>query len=164
MYIFTPNTLIESAKVNANFAELTTIQNAWTAYTPTITADGGSPTNGNSTLDCAYIQIGKTVHGRFSLALGSTGNFGTGTVYWSLPVTARDITKDNQTIGQAYIEDLSTVSYYSWIQRTSSSYMYFVCHTTAGTGRGATVSGSTPVPFGWGVGDYITGSYTYEAA
>lgn len=164
MIIFTPNTVIKSADINTNFAEVTAMQASWTSYTPAITADGGSPTNGNSTLDCAYIQIGKTVHGRFSIALGSTGNFGTGTVYWALPVAARDINKDSQTIGQAYIEDLGLVSYYGWIQRTVTNYMYFVCHTTAGTGRGATVSGSTPVPFSWGTGDYITGTYTYEAS
>ena len=105
MIIFTPNTVIKSADVNTNFAEVTAIKSAWTAYTPAIYADGGSPVNGNSTLDCAYIQIGKTVHGRFSFILGSTGNFGTGTVYWALPVTAKTVAYSNPTIGQAYVED-----------------------------------------------------------
>jgi hypothetical protein len=61
----------------------------WSAYTPTWTATGGTPTIGNGSLNGAFAKTGRIVHFRFSLYGGSTTSWGTTTDWkFSLPVTA----------------------------------------------------------------------------
>lgn len=62
---------------------------AWTAYTPAISG-GASPawTIGNGTIAGSYAQIGKTVHFKGSLAIGSTTTVGNASLTITLPVTS----------------------------------------------------------------------------
>jgi hypothetical protein len=58
---------------------------AWTAYTPTLGGTGWAI--GNGTVSVArYVQIGKMVHFRVRIAMGSTTTFGAVAVTVSLPV------------------------------------------------------------------------------
>lgn len=66
---------------------------AWTSYTPTLTASTTNPTIGNSVWDAAYCKIGKTVHVRIKLTLGSTFSAGSGAYIFSLPVTPKSSTE-----------------------------------------------------------------------
>lgn len=175
MYTFSANTVIESAKINANFTELQAADaalsaivgtgGAWTTWVPTISASGGgSPGIGNGTFACKYVQIGKIVICRFSITLGSTTSFGTGVVRFSIPVASVSHTKCG--VGTAYFEDLGTQAYLGMFELAGSAggYVEISYASTSASGRSAYISGSIPQPFAWGNGDYITGIYTYEAA
>lgn len=67
---------------------VTPYEGAWRSYTPTWTTDGTQPTLSNGTLTGVYKQIGKTVFVRVRLVFGTTTNSGTGTFYFSLPISA----------------------------------------------------------------------------
>lgn len=61
---------------------------AYTTYTPAWTSSGTAPALGNASNTGRYIQMGKFVMFEMLLQFGSTSTFGTGTYYFSLPVTA----------------------------------------------------------------------------
>lgn len=62
---------------------------SWTPYTPTWTGAAVNPSLGNSTLTGRYKRLGKTVHVRIVLVIGTSGvTGGSGTWSWSLPVAA----------------------------------------------------------------------------
>jgi len=56
-----------------------------TTYTPTFTADGVASSLGNGTRNGKYTQIDKTIFFTINFNAGSTTNFGTGTLHFSLP-------------------------------------------------------------------------------
>lgn len=175
MYTFSPNTVVESAKINANFIELQDADTAlsaivgtggaWTTWVPTISASGGgSPAIGNGTFACKYVRIGKIVICRFSITVGTTTSFGTGVVRFSIPVASVSHTKCG--VGTAYFEDAGVQAYLGMFELAGSAggYVEISYASTSASGRSAYISGSIPQPFAWGNGDYITGIYTYEAA
>lgn len=57
---------------------------AWQSWTPTLTGI----TLGNGTLNCKYLTVGKTIHFRFELTLGTTTTFGATINDFTLPVAA----------------------------------------------------------------------------
>lgn len=61
------------------------LSDAWGAYTVTWTAVTTNPILGNGVLAGVYMQVGKWVRFRISLAYGTSTNAGTGTWAWSLP-------------------------------------------------------------------------------
>ena len=68
---------------------VTNYETAWTSYTPVWTTDGVTqPVIGDGSITGAYKQIGKTVFVRVRLYYGTTTTSGTGTFYFSLPVTS----------------------------------------------------------------------------
>lgn len=157
MYIFTPNTLIESAKVNANFAEITTMQSAWSDWTPTF----GNLTLGNGTFTAKYKQIGKTVFGRVRFVFGSTSSMTASTLTFTPPVTPAS-NFAQAVVGGCYIEDLVTTGYEGNIRMNSTSQMIIVVFLTGGTY--ATSGGvANTVPMTWATGDFFAGSFMYEA-
>lgn len=64
------------------------IGDPWTAYNPTWTAVTTNPTLGNGTLVGAYRMIGKTMHFRIVLTVGSTTTLGNGAYMFGLPANA----------------------------------------------------------------------------
>lgn len=60
-------------------------ETAWTTYTPAWTGSSGNPAIGNGTLQGAFKAIGKTLHLRIDVAMGSTTTFGTGHWEFGLP-------------------------------------------------------------------------------
>jgi len=62
---------------------------AWTSYTPTLTASTTNPTNWTQT--GYYMQAGKLVIAKFKLTAGASMTAGSGTYYIALPVTANTI-------------------------------------------------------------------------
>lgn len=57
----------------------------WTTYTPTWTGATTNPSYGNASISAAWTKIGKTVHVRMYLIMGSTTTYGSGGWAWSLP-------------------------------------------------------------------------------
>jgi len=81
---------------------------AWTAYTPTWTANTTNPVLGNGTIVGAYAQIGKVVNFRIVLTMGSTTTFGSGFYSFGVPVTsAAGATGAYSTIGSVVAFDTS---------------------------------------------------------
>lgn len=96
---------------------LTSSAYAWSTYTPTWTATGGTPSLGNGFIEGRYIKIGSLLHFRFYLLWGSTTSAGT-TTLWTfslppgitvtsaienqMPVMAWDTSAGSVALGYAY--------------------------------------------------------------
>jgi hypothetical protein len=69
-------------------AQMNSIGEAWTSFTPVWTSTGTQPAIGNGTLVGKFCRINKLVIGSIALISGSTTNFGTGSYLFNFPVTA----------------------------------------------------------------------------
>ena len=76
-------------KINA--LRTITTGGVWTSYTTTWTASVTNPTLGNGTLAGRYCSIGKLTAIKIKLAIGSTTNTGSGTWYFSTPLTVANL-------------------------------------------------------------------------
>lgn len=138
---------------------------AWTTYTPTWTAST-NPAIGNGTITDtgAYVQIGKTVHFRLKITMGSTTTFGSGGFYVGLPV-AHNHGVESQ-IGRVHLLDSSANSRYTAVAYThsGSSSSLFLSYINAAASQN-TLSGITATaPFTWAASDVLSVTGTYEAA
>lgn len=133
---------------------------AWTSYTPTFGAAGGSPTIGAGTIAGRYKKIGRLVTASVYLLFGTGGNVGTGGFTISLPVAAANIT-DMAWLGAARLRDLSAggnghfVGISEVIAGATTMSLY-------GGTSGQQVTGTAP--FTWVATDFLRASVTYEAA
>jgi hypothetical protein len=129
------------------------ILGAWTTYATTWTSTGTAPAIGNGTLVSKYRQIGKTVHVRITITMGSTTTYG-GANFWtlSLPVTA---VADKQC-GVAVYEDIGI------LDRCGAVYTFSTTQLAMVTSAGGVVTSTTPHT--WGNTDVLIVNITYEAA
>jgi hypothetical protein len=137
---------------------------AWTAYTPTFTADSGSPAIGSTgVIGGRYLKIGRTVHYRGRVRFGGTGiSFGTGAMYVSLPHAASANAVGAITmpdVGAAYIRDASAPVNFAASCMISPDLN---AGRLAFYQNAAAVTGTSPVTFA--TDDHISWGITYEAA
>lgn len=133
----------------------------WTSYTPTFT----NLTIGNGTLSCKYVQIGKTVHVRFSLVFGSTTAMGSAPKF-TLPVTraANGGTAALTLMGDASLYDLTAVTaWFASFTNTTTTEAGIVAWNAGGAALFSSPISSAN-PFTWATGDEINGVFSYEAA
>jgi hypothetical protein len=133
---------------------------AWSAYTPTFS--GFTP--GNATLSFAFAQIGKTVHVRGAVTLGSTSVM-TGPLDVSLPVTS---------VAYSLAHVFSYASFYNGsafnqgfaLSISNANFVRLSVMNTGGTFASASdVSTSTPFGAGgWSSGRQFFFTMTYQAA
>jgi hypothetical protein len=135
---------------------------AWTAFTPTFTAQF---TLGNGTVSAYYCQIGKIVHYRGAIVYGSTtayGNVATDTVQFNLPLAAR--TPLSSVLGVGSYVDVSLGRGYPVEigpnTSTQISLTFGVTNVTANTVTNSTFNNNFPVAEG--TGDTLSWSLTYE--
>lgn len=135
---------------------------AWQTWSPTLT----NFTLGNGTLVSKYIQIGKTIHFRVSLILGSTSSV-TGDVSISLPAatSASYVPTVYNQIGTASFNDNSAGGQIingglAWTSTTAANIIIF---TATGTYVTEAVL-SAAAPFAWATSDTMFLTATYEAA
>jgi hypothetical protein len=128
-----------------------------TQYTPTWTADGGSPSIGNGQLAGYWQRYGNFCHVKFFFQAGSTTNFGTGAWYFSLPFTSAAGNTTGMGGGH-YTEDFAVAGYRGIVGLLSDNARFAWCNGVANTLIGATV------PFTFGTNDYISGMFSYEVA
>lgn len=148
----TNKTLSTGTKVGA---ATTDISGAWTAYTPTFT---GTTLN-NGTVSAAYVQIGKTVHFRYQLTLGTTTTLGAGGNTFTLPVAA--IAYRWRFDGEVLDNGLANYPIQGRISPgTSTTNVELVYRPSAGL-TDAFVTNTAP--FTAGSTDVISVSGTYEA-
>jgi hypothetical protein len=134
-------------------------ETAWTSYTPTWTGSTTNPSLGNGTLSAAYIQIGKTVHFRINLTMGTTTTYGSGIWRFTLPVASNGaISGAGGVIGGGSIFDAAP---------TATRYYAFIYHYGSGVialANDSFTGGNTQsLPMTFAVNDAISMTGTYEA-
>lgn len=144
------NASVTNAKLATTSGEL---GGAWQTWTPTWT----NFTLGNSVVDAKYIQIGKVVHFRLSLIIGSTSTFGVSPKF-SLPVTSAAYAFDS-IIGNTTLVDTGTGVVQGFVDwQSTTTAMPVAIATTYFGGL------SSSAPFNWASNDKILCTATYEAA
>lgn len=147
--------VVTAAQLNAQVRDnFKAIGDPWTSYTPTWTASTTNPTIGNGTLLGSYSQAGKLVHFRIRVTFGSTSTVGSGTYFWTLPVTA---ISTHIAVAQGFIRNSAGSTRAYRFARTSASGIIALEDAS-----GAAVTHA--VPLAWANGDIIDINGTYEAA
>jgi len=130
----------------------------WTAYTPPWTASITNPVLGNGGSVGSYTRIGKTVHFRILITMGTTTTYGSGWYQLWCPITpAAGAT--SFAIGNGYLYDASAAVQYPLMGKLEGSGIISLWNTDVSN---ALVTASTPFTFA--TSDIITLSGTYEAA
>jgi hypothetical protein len=138
---------------------------AWTSWTPT----WSNFTVGNAVVTARYTQVGKIVHARLMLVLGTTSPI-SGSLAFTLPVTAlAAYGTDLYKIGEAFYEDVGVNAYHGGVfaatgaGAASTTIARLFVYKADGTYLNDTnVNGVAP--FSFGAGDKISCLLTYEAA
>jgi len=130
---------------------------AWTAWTPSYT----DLTIGNGTVTAVYSKIGRTVHFRYLLVLGSTTSVGTAPTI-SLPVAleSSDSIINSSGRGSAGGTDFLLVCR----NNTGNATAFRVGTLNATTTYSAMANISATVPGTWATGNRMELNGTYEAA
>jgi len=137
------------------------ITNAWIAYTPIWSSQGGTQPNlGDGTITGFYKKIGKTVFVRVKLNFGVTTTGGTGAWLFSLPVNAASqdgiqfpcSMLDN---GFAWYQGIVNGTYSGFTDKSA-----IIAQSPGGANSSQGVSGA--FPFGWGNGDSLQFNGSYE--
>ncbi len=138
------------------------IRTGYQAYTPTLTQSGAV----TKTVTVArYIQIGKLVTVYFELIVSGAGGVASNKILISLPVTA-EATGVNQftTVGQVTVYDASSgLVYPGLVIRNNTTTNAFTTTKTA-VAVNSQYLGVTDFSAALATGDYVGGSFTYEAA
>lgn len=153
----TPITAARLNNIEAFLAGMSTIQDAWTDYTPTFT----NFTIGNGAYVARYALIGKTVIATVRIQFGSTSSI-TGSVIVSLPVTSA-IGSNTTPLGSATFSDTGTATYAGFTMVNATTSIRF--NVVRADATYATLSAvNATVPFTFGDTDRIDTVFTYEAA
>lgn len=131
------------------------------SWTPTLT----NLTIGNGSTVATYVKIGKLIFYRIAITLGSTSSI-SGTVQFTLPVTAKTGYADREPHGNAVFNDTGVQIYHGKVHAAPSNPTTrgeFVIETVSATYPTNTVLSST-VPFTWATADNIVAEGWYEAA
>lgn len=145
-----------TTKFQVNGTDVTGLTGAWLSWTPTI---GGWGTSNYTLTNCRYIQIGKTVHFVFMMAMTGANTGGTSLTF-TLPSTARVA---NNMIASASLT--ANAAPYIGLCNNNSTTQATVQYV-----KGGGTSASFPdlitgtVPAAWKNGDAVYVSGTYEAA
>lgn len=138
---------------------------AWAAYasTPTWTSTT-NPAIGNGTIAGHYVQLGKTVHFRVKITMGSTTTYGSGGYSVGLPVAHNHGAES--AIGRVHMLDTSASTRYGGQAYTvsSNSDTVFLSYTQASLSLNSSGGITATGPFTWASGDILTVTGTYEAA
>lgn len=134
------------------------LTDAWTTWTPALTASTSSPTLGTGSSATGYYnQMGKVVVYWARIQFGTSGEAaGSGDYRVSLPVTA--VARSGAVFGQGFLYD-----------DTASTAALCVARYQSTTTVDLIIGSATEVvtdanPWTWAANDYITISGTYEAA
>lgn len=129
---------------------------AWQAYTPVIGGTGWS-LGGGGTIAGTWCKIGKTVHFRVVVTLGTSG-YGTGGMTVTLPTASDGVNAEGV---QQYFDTSGAVRYGGAVLiQTTTATPYVGPAAAGGSDRGVT----STVPVASGTGDTVTICGTYKAA
>lgn len=132
---------------------------AWTSYTPTLTASTTSPTNWTQT--GYYMRAGKMFSVKGTLTAGASMTAGSGTYRIALPGNASTTLTNAVVEGTFYLYDNSgavgATHYAGYVANTA--YIQMI-----GATGGAVTTVSNSAPWTWAANDFIQFAFTYEAA
>ncbi len=152
---FAPGDVLTAANMNS-------IGDAWTAFTPTWTAATTNPAIGNGSFDCRYQQINKLVVAHYRVAFGSTTTYGTGQWRFSLPITADSEYNSGDTIGWGYAGELGNFAPMTLtINNTTTTNLFYYGVVLSAVLLAAVEQGS---PITFGNNDGVNFTLIYEAA
>lgn len=137
-----------SGFMNKLASSLSTMLGPWQAWTPTLE----NATVGNGSLSGAFRQIGRTVHYRAQLTLGSTSTLTAGLLIVGVP---RPFVSSAQLLGTGVATDASTGAARMIMARPWGA-------ATAGIYLADGTAVSTGSPWTWAAGDSVHWSGTYE--
>ncbi|WP_437770604.1 hypothetical protein [Arthrobacter sp. KNU40] len=141
-------------------------QGAWRPWNPTFT-NWNTGTGGSAGTVATYKQIGKTVFYRIRSTLGTSGQSVSGTITFSLPVTANAELANSITegyeIGLAKLLDQFTNAYQGRVQVNNATSAFLIAEGAAATFVAQATANATQ-PFTWGSGDMFVAEGFYEAA
>lgn len=145
--------------------QLKAIGDAWTSYTPTLTASTSSPTLGTgSSATGAYMRAGKLVIGRARVAFGTSGTAaGSGSYRVSLPATATAVGQTS-AITSVRIFDSSANAIATPVAVVGASGAYLEFQYPASWPSGAFTSVTNSAPWTWAASDWLELAFVYEAA
>ena len=118
-------------------------------YTPTWTADTTNPVLGNGTLAGRFAQIGKFIHLQIVLTIGSTTTLGSGTWYFSFPVTS----EGSLFVGGGKAVDTSAGIASPIFPEPSTTSLFRMLYVVQATAAYGVVTHAAPIP--WASGDQI---------
>lgn len=136
------------------------LNNAWRSWTPTFT----NFSLGNGTVDYAkYTVIGKTVHFRIQVTLGTTSAMGSAP-YFTTPLNLAAYPSANSNIaGNASMTQTGTAFFIGILRYQAINALTFEAHSVSGSYvRATTVTGV--VPFTWANTHVWSAAGSYEAA
>jgi len=125
-----------------------------TSYAPTVTAAGGGFSIGDGSINGSYTRDGRLVVLSFRLIAGSTTNFGTGELRFSLPFTAHN----RNYMGSVRALDSGTNFIAGVVQIEEGNATYCTLYFD-----GAAAAASATIPITWASGDEIWATVTYDA-
>lgn len=131
---------------------------AWTSYTPTLTASTTNPTNWTQT--GYYMRAGKLVICRFVLTAGASVTAGSGTYRIALPVNANTTVGVGPSMAYAFDSSASAILH-PRISIDNTAYIGLWYPATWPSGTNTAVGNAT---YTWAVNDQIAGALVYEAS
>lgn len=136
---------------------------AWTSYTPTLTASTTNPTNWTQT--GYYCRVGKLVIAKFKITASATRTVGSGTYYIALPVNA-NTNIDYAELGTCNIFlTTGSVGHKGHLQLDGTNQRARIEYVSAyPTGTVANVTHNTPFAWDTNSDTAIRGTLLYEAA
>lgn len=129
---------------------------AWTSYTPTLTASTTNPTNWTQT--GYYCRVGKLVIAKFKVTAGASMTAGSGEYRIALPVNANVSVGEMESGG--IVLSHSTNTYIGQAAIVNTAYARLLYLATVSTAGFA----AHDAPWTWAASDFIRGQITYEAA
>lgn len=152
------NNIAEGGVVPNSLTDGTGTSWSWSSWTPTYT----NITVGNGTVTAKYIQIGKTVHGRFRLDCGSTTSIAAN-FRVTLPVELESGYSNYEAIGSAIARDSSSANEIPGVVQVFNAGASADVEVRWADSEGS-ANDPGDVPFAEADGDRFTFSFTYEAA
>lgn len=136
---------------------------AWTSWSPALTATTTSPTLGTAgTTTGKYLQIGKLIVGWGEVDFGTAATAaGTGTYLLSVPVTGAAIFQRRVTGGDILMKcaGVLTRGWLEWNTSTTVSLVY-----SSVLIGGARTAAANNLPGAWTANDRLEYTFNYEAA
>lgn len=155
-YPWDANDILTAADLNAAIGTgiVSTGLGAWTAYTPAWASSGTQPAIGNGSLSGAYFKVGRLVHWRIQMTVGSTSTFGTGTYTWTFPSPVCNL--PGALGGQMTIFDASAPARFN-------RHVINLTGTTFSAMTEAAAQVAATVPMTWANGDSLQATGWYES-
>lgn len=139
---------VSAANLNAQIRDNLNALSTWTAYTPTWTGTGGTPTLGNGTLAGVYMQWGDVLHVRVDLTWGSTTS-AAGITVWRFSLPGSSVSSGLNVLSARVLDSSTNIDY-------SCTGFASAGATTIGATSSDTGNVGIAKPIAWATSDRIT--------